>query len=208
MLAEAIVWMLTIAPNLRLLLVSRREDLALKILGAIKRTFESNAWYIAEYGEQKPDLKDSDMRLAWAATGIIIASRTITGSFTGAIDFTDRLVRITPDKSHAIVAALNGYKSGDRKHPSMRGVAGSMSDQDMADVAAYYERLGKEAGAPAVPETAEPPPALTRAFDDLQGDRLRAEVGRTLPGVEQIAGQRPVVRLGYPLQDFPPDRRR
>lgn len=76
MLAEAIVWMLTIAPNLRLLLVSRREDLALKILGAIKRTFESNKWYISEYGEQKPDLKDSDMRLAWAATGIIIASRT------------------------------------------------------------------------------------------------------------------------------------
>jgi cytochrome c553 len=34
-----------------------------------------------------------------------------------------------------------------------------MSDQDMADVAAYYENLGKEAGESAVPETAEAAPA-------------------------------------------------
>jgi cytochrome c553 len=43
----------------------------------------------------------------------------------------------------------------------MRGIAGSMSDQDMADVAAYYENLGKESNAPKMPETPEvPPPAL------------------------------------------------
>lgn len=40
-------------------------------------------------------------------TEIDLVSRTVTGSFTGAIDYTDRLVRITPDKSQAIVAALN-----------------------------------------------------------------------------------------------------
>ncbi len=39
-----------------------------------------------------------------------------------------------------IVKALQGYKSGERSHPSMRGIATSMSDQDMADVAAYYAR--------------------------------------------------------------------
>jgi cytochrome c553 len=37
-----------------------------------------------------------------------------------------------------IVNALNAYKKGERKHPSMRGIAASLSDQDMADVAAYY----------------------------------------------------------------------
>ncbi len=37
-----------------------------------------------------------------------------------------------------IVSALNAYKKGERKHPTMRGIAGSMSDQDMADVAAFY----------------------------------------------------------------------
>jgi len=37
-----------------------------------------------------------------------------------------------------IVAALQAYKSGERSHPSMRGIAGSLSDQDMEDLAANY----------------------------------------------------------------------
>ncbi|OGB22181.1 MAG: cytochrome C [Burkholderiales bacterium RIFCSPLOWO2_02_FULL_57_36] len=39
-----------------------------------------------------------------------------------------------------IVAALNAYKKGERKNPSMRGIAASLSDQDMADIAAYYSQ--------------------------------------------------------------------
>jgi cytochrome c553 len=37
-----------------------------------------------------------------------------------------------------IESALHAYKKGDRKNPSMRGIAGGLSDQDIADVAAYY----------------------------------------------------------------------
>jgi len=37
-----------------------------------------------------------------------------------------------------LVAALKAYKSGDRIHPSMRAIASSLNDQDMADLAAYY----------------------------------------------------------------------
>jgi cytochrome c553 len=37
-----------------------------------------------------------------------------------------------------IVKALQEYKSGERSHPSMRAVAASLSDEDMADLAAYY----------------------------------------------------------------------
>jgi len=37
-----------------------------------------------------------------------------------------------------MVAALQAYKKGERKHPTMRSVAGSLSDQEMADLAAYY----------------------------------------------------------------------
>ncbi|NCX51247.1 MAG: cytochrome c, partial [Burkholderiaceae bacterium] len=33
---------------------------------------------------------------------------------------------------------LKAYKSGERKHPTMRAIAGSLTDQDMADLAAYY----------------------------------------------------------------------
>ncbi len=44
-----------------------------------------------------------------------------------------------------IAAALTAYKKGDRKHPTMRGIADTLSEQDIADVAAYYETLGKDA---------------------------------------------------------------
>ena len=37
-----------------------------------------------------------------------------------------------------IVAALQAYKAGERSHPTMRSVAAGLSEQDMADLAAYY----------------------------------------------------------------------
>ncbi|HEY5292624.1 MAG TPA: cytochrome c [Burkholderiales bacterium] len=45
---------------------------------------------------------------------------------------------ITGQQPVYIVNALQAYKSGARSHPSMRGIAQSLSDQDMADLAAYY----------------------------------------------------------------------
>ena len=37
-----------------------------------------------------------------------------------------------------IVAALKAYKSGERSHPSMRGIAASLSEEDMKKIADYY----------------------------------------------------------------------
>ena len=37
-----------------------------------------------------------------------------------------------------IIQALQAYKRGDRAHPSMQAIAESLSEQDMADLAAYY----------------------------------------------------------------------
>lgn len=52
-----------------------------------------------------------------------------------------------------IVSALTAYKKGDRKHPTMRGIAGSLSEQDMADLGAFYaSQAGKPA--PDTPRTA------------------------------------------------------
>lgn len=41
-----------------------------------------------------------------------------------------------------IVSALKEYKSGARSHPSMRAIAASLSDADMANLAAYYSQSG------------------------------------------------------------------
>jgi len=51
---------------------------------------------------------------------------------------TYRVPRIIGQHPGYIVSALQAYKSGARPHPSMRAIAASLSDKDMADLAAYY----------------------------------------------------------------------
>jgi cytochrome c553 len=46
--------------------------------------------------------------------------------------------RIAGQNRGYIEAALKEYRSGERSHPSMRAVAHTLSDQDIADLAAYY----------------------------------------------------------------------
>ena len=43
-----------------------------------------------------------------------------------------------------IVAALKAYKSGERSHPSMRGIAANMSEETMKELADYYGGAGKK----------------------------------------------------------------
>lgn len=49
-----------------------------------------------------------------------------------------KVPKISGQSGAYIVAALNAYKKGERKHPSMRGIAASLGDQDMADLGAFY----------------------------------------------------------------------
>jgi cytochrome c553 len=37
-----------------------------------------------------------------------------------------------------LVNALKAYKSGERSHPSMRGIAGSLTEEEMKELADYY----------------------------------------------------------------------
>jgi len=71
-----------------------------------------------------------------------------------------KVPKIAGQNAKYIVSALNAYKKGERKHPSMRAIATTLSDQDMADVAAYYEQLEKGAPAPAAP--GEPPADIAK----------------------------------------------
>lgn len=42
-----------------------------------------------------------------------------------------------------IVSALKAYKAGDREHTTMQALAGTLSEQDMQDIAAYFEAAGR-----------------------------------------------------------------
>ena len=71
---------------------------------------------------------------------------------------------ISGQSAKYISAALNAYKTGDRKHPTMRGIADSLSDQDITDISAYYEAHGKEGGKTLAKEPSVQPSAQVAAL--------------------------------------------
>jgi len=49
--------------------------------------------------------------------------------------------KIAGQNAAYIEAALKEYRKGARNHPTMDAIAGSLSDQDIVDLAAYYANL-------------------------------------------------------------------
>jgi len=66
-----------------------------------------------------------------------------------------KVPKIAGQSATYISAALTAYQEGGRKHPTMRAVAASLTEQDIADLAAYYSALGMKEG--------EAPPAQAEA---------------------------------------------
>lgn len=46
--------------------------------------------------------------------------------------------KISGQPARYLESALQAYRKGDRSHPTMRAISASLSDQDIADLAAYY----------------------------------------------------------------------
>ena len=93
-----------------------------------------------------------------------------------------------------IAAALNEYKTGGRKHPTMRGIATTLSDQDIQDIANYYGSHGKE-DAPPLPDKLgkEPSPQVAALLQkaacvSCHGPNLSKPIDPSYP---KIAGQYP-----------------
>jgi cytochrome c553 len=100
-----------------------------------------------------------------------------------------KVPKIAGQNAKYIVSALNAYKKGERKHPSMRAIATTLSDQDMADIAAYYEQLDKGAAAPAAPAEAPADIAklLTKAnCESCHGKNFSTPIDPSYP---KLAGQ-------------------
>ncbi len=97
--------------------------------------------------------------------------------------------KISGQSAGYIRAALHAYKAGERKHPSMRTLAVSLSDQDIADLAAYYESSGSGAN---LPDTAAPGSAQAAELvakggcASCHGANLSKPMGPEYP---RIAGQ-------------------
>jgi len=71
---------------------------------------------------------------------------------------------ISGQSANYISAALHAYKKGDRKHPTMRGVSETLTDQDIADLSAYYSAHGVVAGAELAAKPSKEPSVEVQAL--------------------------------------------
>ena len=89
-----------------------------------------------------------------------------------------------------VASALEAYKKGERKFPSMRAIADTLTEQDIADVAAYYAEHGRPGEAPA--QAAREPDAQVAqllqkgACVSCHGDNFAKPIDPSYP---KIAGQ-------------------
>jgi cytochrome c553 len=80
-----------------------------------------------------------DPKAAGNKVAMCIGCHAIAGYKT-AFPEVYQVPKIGGQSAKFIESALKAYQKGERKHPSMRGIAGSLSDQDIADLAAYYSQ--------------------------------------------------------------------
>src|SRR6516162_9600180 len=117
---------------------------------------------IAAAAASAQDAKPGDAAAGQKKADMCIGCHGIPG-YQASFPEVYKVPKIAGQNGKYIVAALTGYKKGERKHPSMRGIAGSLSDQDMADLAVYFEQLGKSGdGEQAKPADASPPPDVAK----------------------------------------------
>lgn len=91
-----------------------------------------------------------------------------------------------------IAAALHAYQKGERRHPTMRAIAGSLSEQDIADLAAYYSAQVKPGTLPPKP-TLQPSTEVAALLQkgacvSCHGDNFAKPLS---PAYPEIAGQHP-----------------
>lgn len=99
---------------------------------------------------------------------------------------------ISGQSANYISSALNAYKKGERKHPSMRAIAVTLTDQNMADLSAYYSQHGlPEAQSMAPKEAKSPSPQVAELLakancSSCHGANYSSPIVPTYP---KLAGQ-------------------
>jgi cytochrome c553 len=100
-----------------------------------------------------------------------------------------RVPMISGQNAKYIVSSLNAYKKGERKHPTMRGIADTLTEQDMADLGAYYEQHGNTKPVTTAPKAADAKVAALLqkgACISCHGDNFNKPIDPSYP---KLAGQ-------------------
>jgi cytochrome c553 len=131
-----------------------------------------------------------DAKMGAKKNAMCIGCHGITG-YQASFPEIHKVPMISGQSAKYIAGSLNAYKKGERKHPTMRGISTSLSDQDIADLAAYYANSGVPEGAVALAVA----PSATGAAAELvakgncvscHGNSYSAPIDPSYP---RIAGQ-------------------
>ena len=89
-----------------------------------------------------PLLAEGDPTAGQKKTAMCAGCHGIAG-FRAAYPETYQVPKLGGQNPAYIVAALKAYKAGERNHATMKAIAFSLTERDMADLAAYYAETGK-----------------------------------------------------------------
>ena len=133
--------------------------------------------------EIKGDAKAAEQKIA-----MCIGCHGIKG-YQASFPEVYRVPMISGQNAKYIVASLKAYQKGERKHPTMRGISASLSEQDMADLGAYYEQHGKTepvAKTPKAPDAKVAALLQKGACISCHGDNFSKPIDPSYP---KLAGQ-------------------
>jgi cytochrome c553 len=133
--------------------------------------------------EIKGDAKAAEQKIA-----MCIGCHGIKG-YQASFPEVYRVPMISGQNAKYIVASLNAYKKGERKHPTMRGISASLSEQDMADLGAFYEQHAKVepvTKTPKVPDAKVAALLQKGACISCHGDNFSKPIDPSYP---KLAGQ-------------------
>lgn len=114
------------------------------------------------FSSQAQEIK-GDAKAGESKNAMCIGCHGITG-YKASFPEVYQVPMISGQSAKYISTALHAYQKGDRKHPSMRGIAESLNDQDIADLSAYYSASGVVAGADSAAKPAKVASAEVQAL--------------------------------------------
>ena len=140
---------------------------------------------------QAQDAAAGDVAAGQKKVAMCIGCHGIVG-YQASFPEVHKVPMISGQNAKYISDALNAYKKGDRKHPTMRAIARPMSDADIADLSAFYAQHGASsvkavADTPAVQPDAQVQALLTKgACVSCHGANFNKPIDGSYP---KIAGQ-------------------
>lgn len=94
-------------------------------------------------GAMAQDAKPGDAAAAKSKVAMCIGCHGIIG-YQASFPEVHKVPMISGQNAKYIASALTAYRKGERKHPTMKGIAAPLSDQDIADLSAFYEASGQD----------------------------------------------------------------